>query len=302
MGQYSRFKYKLIRPGFLNESLQPIENYNKFACEYIEQWLKDNDFKDQKYNWNYMKLQYGVAENWFRQLNPDQQVLEQQKMQEYKQKGNVERVANATKNIGKILYRMHWCEDHNWPEGVDAFKKDAYAAIYAEKQKDIDAIVNKKQQFEYDVNNADLSKYAPTDRDRKKMIDYMNRKSNSERLASSCKDPNKIVSRFIIANCIGWKAAANTFKEKALDEGFATEAELEAFYRKYINEGIPEKWADYIDAQKENLKSGINTIRPKENQIDLRVQKVLDECPNVDGYEYIMKHLNSSEDCTEVIG
>ena len=57
----------------------------------------------------------------------------------------------------------------------------------------------------------------PTSRDWEKMVDYMDKKSDTDRLASSTKDVKKLVSRYAISNCLGWKKAADAFRNKLLD-------------------------------------------------------------------------------------
>jgi len=133
------------------------------------------------------------------------------------------------------------------------------------------------------------------------MIDYMNKKSDPDRLADSCKDANKIVSRFCIAKALRWEAAAKEFKRRAHETYWdsksctsktyadVTDAELEAYARKYQNTNIPAKWQEYIDALRESdTKGGLAQQNSDVNHnIDTRIRKCLDNCIEVADYERV---------------
>jgi len=167
-------------------------------------------------------------------------------MKGYRDKGsNPVRLATSTHDFGKLMYRYTWCLD-NWPTAAEAYKLRIFELIkekwpekinrYIQEQKDNE---EKTRKFEADVNAADTDKYAPTERDWNKMIDYMNKKSNPARLADSCKDANKVISRFAIAKALHWDECVKEFKRRAKDLNIATDAELEAYARKYADTNIP---------------------------------------------------------------
>lgn len=108
-----------------------------------------------------------------------------------------------------------------------------------------------KEKFENDVQTANTDEYAPTARDWMKMVGYMNGHSNPERVAKSCKDHNKVVARYIISRTLGWGEAAREFKSRIKELGILTDAELEAYTRKYATYNIPDDIAELISAYNE---------------------------------------------------
>ena len=128
---------------------------------------------------------------------------------------------------------------------------------FVEKDKDLyDAIQNAKNKFEQDVEEANTDEFAPTERDWIKMVGYMNNHSNPERVAKSCKEPRKIVARYIIARTLGWDEAAHEFKYKILSEHILSEAQLEAYRRKYATYNIPDDIKELIEDFKEADETG----------------------------------------------
>lgn len=123
---------------------------------------------------------------------------------------------------------------------------------YLNKDEELyNAIEAAKNQFEQDVQAEAADEYAPTRRDWEKMIGYMNGHSNPERVAKSCKDYNKIVARYIIAKSLGWDEAVDAFKFKIKSEHILTDAQLEAYTRKYATYNMPEEYAELISDMKE---------------------------------------------------
>lgn len=116
-----------------------------------------------------------------------------------------------------------------------------------------------------EVDATDTDEYAPTIRDWMKMIDYKNRHSNPERVANSCKDNNKIVARYIIANTLGWKEAVKAFKDRIYELNILNDAQLEAYRRKYATYNIPEDIKELIDdLQEYDGKGGFNEAEHSE--------------------------------------
>ena len=109
------------------------------------------------------------------------------------------------------------------------------------------AIEDAKVQHEQNVANADTTAYAPTERDWVKMVGYMNGHSNPERVAKSCKDPNKVVARCIIAKTLGWKEAEREFKYRIKELKILSDIEIEAYQRKYATYNIPEDIKMLVD-------------------------------------------------------
>ena len=121
------------------------------------------------------------------------------------------------------------------------------------------ALTDAKRKFDTEVNATNTDKYAPTIRDWMKMIEYKNKHSNPERVANSCKDNNKIVARYIIANTLGWKEAVKAFKYRIYDLNILNDAQLEAYRRKYATYNIPEDIKELIDdLQEYDGKGGFN--------------------------------------------
>lgn len=119
-------------------------------------------------------------------------------------------------------------------------------------------IEKERVEFEDKVSKANTDKYAPTPRDWQKMIEYMNKKSDPYRLADSCKDPNKIVARYIIAKTMNWESAVRAFGRKIFNEGILTDAEKEAYSRKYATYGMPEEFKELMnDYAQYDAKGGI---------------------------------------------
>ena len=118
------------------------------------------------------------------------------------------------------------------------------------------ALADAKRKFNMEVDATDTDKYAPTMRDWLKMIDYKNRHSNPERVANSCKDNNKIVARYIIANTLGWKEVVKAFKYRIYDLDILNDAQLEAYRRKYATYNIPENIKELIDDLQEYDEKG----------------------------------------------
>ena len=118
------------------------------------------------------------------------------------------------------------------------------------------ALADTKRKFDMEVNATNTSEYAPTLRDWMKMIDYKNKHSNPERVANSCKDNNKIVARYIIANTLGWKEAVKAFKNRIYDLNILNDAQLEAYRRKYATYNIPENIKELIDDLQEYDETG----------------------------------------------
>ena len=109
------------------------------------------------------------------------------------------------------------------------------------------AIEDAKVQHEQNVANADTTAYAPTERDWVKMVGYMNGHSNPERVAKSCKDPNKVVARCIIAKTLGWKDAEREFRYRIKELNILSDIEIEAYQRKYATYNIPEDIKMLVD-------------------------------------------------------
>lgn len=127
------------------------------------------------------------------------------------------------------------------------------------------ALDTAKKKFDMVVNATNTDEYAPTIRDWMKMIEYKNKHSNPERVANSCKDNNKIVARYIIANTLGWKEAVNAFKDRIYNLNILNDAQLEAYRRKYATYNIPEDIKELIDdLQEYDEKSGFNEIEHSE--------------------------------------
>ena len=118
------------------------------------------------------------------------------------------------------------------------------------------ALVNAERKFDMEVDATNTDEYAPTLRDWMKMIDYKNKHSNPERVANSCKDNNKIVARYIIANTLGWKEAVKAFKDRIYDLNILNDAQLEAYRRKYATYNIPEDIKELIDDLQEYDEKG----------------------------------------------
>lgn len=281
-GRFSKFKklYEELNIEFNEEEIR------QSAIQYVFNKKDRRDFGIRTF---YADKDYIDAEN---------------KMKEYINKGSdPERVAKACKNnYAKLTNRYVYLNNNkekfdlqvvnNW---LIAFKK--YIIEYAINNNlwtnDIElAIETIKQQkiktakFEEEVSSADTSKFIPTARDWEKMIDYMNKKSNPERLAASCKDPNKVVARFIIANTLGWESAILSFKQKALDLNIATKAELEAYARKYALAGMPEEYAELVNDLKTNDSKGGISMNNKDtvNNLPSYIYKALDNNVNIIDY------------------
>ena len=127
------------------------------------------------------------------------------------------------------------------------------------------ALADAERKFDMEVDAANTDEYAPTIRDWMKMIDYKNRHSNPERVANSCKDNNKIVARYIIANTLGWKEAVKAFKDRIYDLNILNDAQLEAYRRKYATYNIPEDIKELIDdLQEYDEKGGVGETEHSE--------------------------------------
>ena len=118
------------------------------------------------------------------------------------------------------------------------------------------ALADAERKFNIEVDATNTDEYAPTIRDWMKMIDYKNRHSNPERVANSCKDNNKIVARYIIANTLGWKEAVKAFKDRIYNLNILNDAQLEAYRRKYATYNIPEDIKELIDDLQEYDEKG----------------------------------------------
>lgn len=288
----SRITFKQYKA--LNESVngeyKPIDEYDEFTLRAIEEYIEAN-----MYEHSYLYKKPLWETQWYNTLSFNARQVEVDKMQKYKEKNNAARVANSTKDLYKLLWRMNWCRKNNWPDGEREFRRVAYGMLLNNdpvRQKQIELTAAKykkeKEDFDIEVSNADTTKYAPKDRDWEKMIDYMNKKSDPQRLADSCKDANKVISRYIIAKCLGWDKAADAFGKRAIFYKYATSAELEAYVKKYID-SMPEKWSSYIEALKSDARSGLNKIVDKSNEgINIKIQKILDDAYNIQDYENVI--------------
>lgn len=278
-GKFSEFKYnKLIA---LYESYIPTDEYDPYIAQAIDDYVSREGSIE--------------ADKWCYKLTPANRLKEFKKLAIAKEQNDTNAIIDHVSKMSQAIYRLEWCQK-NWPEAVEMIKSCVYDKVFKEKHDKIfsDSLYYRdiakkdedtKRQFEDDIQNTDTSKYAPTDRDWEKMIDYMVKKSDPNRLAYSCKDQRKIIARYIIANCLGWRDAADAFKEHAIYDANIPESVIEAYYRKYVNNGIPEKWKDYIDAQKEDQKSGLNIIGSNNEKIFKVVQSVLDNANNIENYE-----------------
>lgn len=229
------------------------------------------------------------------------------KMEEYIRKGSSPtRVAGACKNnLEKLLNRYAYLINYrkDLTDWIDIFKETIKNYVYSHNDWNISfrrtiEEINKeraaKAKFEDDVNNADTSKFAPKARDWEKMIDYMNRKSVPQRLADSCKDGNKVVARFIIANSLGWTECADAFKKRAISLGIASAAELEAYARKYATAGMPEEYAELVqDIKSNDLKGGLAMYDKDSVKTPRYVTKALDDCSDIVNYN--IKKVNNSD-------
>lgn len=269
-------KYTIYKQLFENESLslQDLDEYEKRAIKYI---IQLNTSRSSIENWVNTSPRDAMKEN---------KILDETK---YSGKDPV-KLANSTKDLKKLYYRLSWCYKY-WSEAVNAFEnaianmlvKDHYYDVQriADEFEDNDnkrlAQIKQKRGFD---NIMDI---IPTSRDWEKMVDYMDKKSDTDRLASSTKDVKKLVSRYAISNCLGWKKAADAFRNKLLDNQLATEKELNEYSQKY-NE-IPEQYKEYIVSVKDNLKSGLNTIGTDNDKIQASIRDILDDLPNIEKYE-----------------
>lgn len=126
-------------------------------------------------------------------------------------------------------------------------------------------LADAERKFDMEVDATNTDEYAPTLRDWMKMIDYKNKHSNPERVANSCKDNNKIVARYIIANTLGWKEAVKAFKDRIYELNILNDAQLEAYRRKYATYNIPEDIKELIDdLQEYDEKGGFNEAEHSE--------------------------------------
>ena len=147
------------------------------------------------------------------------------------------------------------------------------------------ALADAKRKFNIDVDATNTDEYAPTIRDWMKMIDYKNRHSNPERVANSCKDNNKIVARYIIANTLGWKEAVNAFKDRIYNLNILNDAQLEAYRRKYATYNIPEDIKELIvDLQEYDEKGGFGETEHSEIFPE-NLKKYIHQNNNINSYK-----------------
>ena len=147
------------------------------------------------------------------------------------------------------------------------------------------ALADAERKFDMEVDATDTDEYAPTVRDWMKMIDYKNRHSNPERVANSCKDNNKIVARYIIANTLGWKEAVKAFKDRIYDLNILNDAQLEAYRRKYATYNIPEDIKELIvDLQEYDEKGGFGETEHSEIFPE-NLKKYIHQNNNINSYK-----------------
>ncbi|WQJ53510.1 MAG: hypothetical protein [Wendovervirus sonii] len=274
MGFFNYYK-KQIR--MINEAKQltPINTYDENMLYALRHIFNDIQKKGDYYarELGYMGLQ-----------------REDKKMVEYRDKGsNPVRLATSTENLDKLIYRYQWCIE-NWEDAAEAYKLRIFEIIKDTMPNEINNYLAQKKKkddeakkFEEDVNNANTDQYAPKQRDWEKMIGYLNKKSNPERVAQSCKDANKVISRFVIAKALHWDECVKAFKIRARELNIASDAELEAYARKYADCNIPEEWQEYINTLKESDTKG-GLAKQNDDKVDSRLAKILDSTIDVADY------------------
>ena len=147
------------------------------------------------------------------------------------------------------------------------------------------ALTDAKRKFNMEVDATNTDKYAPTTRDWMKMVDYKNKHSNPERVANSCKDNNKIVARYIIANTLGWKEAVKAFKDRIYELNILNDVQLEAYRRKYATYNIPEDIKELInDLQEYDEKGGLNEVENSEIFPE-NLKKYMHQNNNINSYK-----------------
>ena len=166
-------------------------------------------------------------------------------------------VTNIKDDLEKIVEYMKDHKEFKLKAASIARKERLEYEYYPNKDEELyNKLTEAKNKFEAEVSAVNTDKYAPTVRDWMKMIDYKNRHSNPERVANSCKDNNKIVARYIIANTLGWKEAVKAFKDRIYDLNILNDAQLEAYRRKYATYNIPEDIKELIDDLQEYDEKG----------------------------------------------
>ena len=134
-------------------------------------------------------------------------------------------VTNIKDDLEKIVEYMKDHKEFKLKAASIARKERLEYEYYPNKDEELyNKLTEAKNKFEAEVSAVNTDKYAPTVRDWMKMIDYKNRHSNPERVANSCKDNNKIVARYIIANTLGWKEAVKAFKDRIYDLNILNDA------------------------------------------------------------------------------
>lgn len=68
-----------------------------------------------------------------------------------------------------------------------------------------------------------------------KMEGYMKKGSKPERLVNSIKDKEKLLKRWNVAMDLGWKEAADIFKQAIIDRGYYTDEELMTWICRKVN-------------------------------------------------------------------
>lgn len=147
------------------------------------------------------------------------------------------------------------------------------------------ALADAKRKFDMEVDATNTDEYAPTIRDWMKMIEYKNRHSNPERVANSCKDNNKIVARYIIANTLGWKEAVKAFKDRIYNLNILNDAQLEAYKRKYATYNIPEDIKELIDDLQEYDEKGGFSEAENSEIFSENLKKYIHQNNNINSYK-----------------
>lgn len=85
----------------------------------------------------------------------------------------------------------------------------------------------------YTENKDSIDDYLPTAADYDKMKEYLEKKSNPERLVGSIKDKGKLVRRWLVAREMGWGDAEETFHKAIVDRKILSNEDMNRLQSMY---------------------------------------------------------------------
>jgi len=218
-----QIKKTLLNESYDNyESMSDIQWLNRYLIDYFDLYIREVYDPVQNY------AIYGLSSK--------------ADVEEQKERLQENKAINRFRTVGNRNGYYILCFKYN--EAKDTERQEL---VQKSKEERLERERLEREKFEADVQSANTDKYAPTERDWIKMIEYMNGHSNPERVAKSCKDPNKVVARYIIAKALGWKEAEIEFKHRIKILNILSDIELEAYQRKYATYNIPENIKEMID-------------------------------------------------------